>query len=608
MARTKTKMSPKKVVAAITAVSLAAVMLVGGAFAWHDFSQSAINRTRGIVSPDVLLHDDFADEWIDGKREKDVYVENTGDVDTIVRIRFSEFLQIGNDKVVGTNSKDVKTWDIHKFDTATTGLPGHDASEAHKYFSWNMDGDQKVYLTDTSEMGYFEYKKSDYTFTVPHPITSTVMYSTQKGPNGQPYGETLPTAPVVSMAYYSVPANKTAIDAGTGCWIVDTDGWCYWSKQLKPGEATNMLLSSIQMIKNPNDNYAYNIYVDLQACNATEIGDMIGKGMTTEALENLVKELSGNPTTVNLTSPAGTVIKANATIKYDMPSLTNPRVELGNGFVLEPGIDGKLGTEDDFVKFGTYLQDGPTTANSPNSAYTASALKWKLLDIQGGKALLITEDIIDNIQRDTATPAKAWNDSNLRKWLNSEVGGIDRGTVGNSNQTVNGFLNTAFSAADRAKIANTTTITTDDGTAIVYMGPTFGEHGPDNSWAAAFQPSPVSVVAGDKVFALSNSEIWKYFGVSSQATSGNVGDHPVADYTGGVAKPTAYAQAKGCTFNPGTGVNVIWGGNGTWWTRSAGRTGDFASYVATMGDVSVRNSVTVSHAGARPAIWVTVTP
>jgi len=293
MARKKQRMSPKKMVAAITAVTLTAVMLTGGAFAWHDFSQSAINRNRGIVSPDVLLHDDFADEWVNGKREKDVYVENTGDVDTIVRIRFSEFLQIGNDKVVGTNSKDVKTWEVHKFDTATTGLPGHDASKAHEYFSWNMDGDQKVYLTDTSEMGYFEYNKADYTFTVPHPITSTVMYSTQKGPNGQPYSETLPEADVVSMAYYSNPANKATIDAGTGCWIVDTDGWCYWSKQLKPGEATNMLLSSIEMIENPNDNYAYNIYVDLQACNATEINDMIGKGMTQNAEDNLINDLVG---------------------------------------------------------------------------------------------------------------------------------------------------------------------------------------------------------------------------------------------------------------------------------------------------------------------------
>ena len=289
MARTKQKGSLKKKVAAITAVTLAAILAIGSAFAWHDFSQSAINRTRGIVSPDVLLHDDFADEWIDGERQKDVYVENTGDIDTIVRIRFSEFLQIGNDKVVGTNSKDPKTWEVHTFNP---GLPGHVASKAHEYFSWNMDGSDKVYLTDTSEMGYFEYDEADYTFAqAPAPKATGVMYSDELGPNGQPYSKTLPEATVISMADYM--ADKPAIDGGDGCWIVDTDGWCYWSKQLKPGEATNMLLSSIEMIKNPNDNYAYNIYVDLQACNATEIGDMIGKGMTKEAEDELINNMLG---------------------------------------------------------------------------------------------------------------------------------------------------------------------------------------------------------------------------------------------------------------------------------------------------------------------------
>jgi len=291
MARTKTKMSPKKMVAAITATTLAAVMLIGGAWAWTDFSQSAINRSRGIASPDVLLHDDFADEWIGNERQKDVYVENTGDIDTIVRIRFSEFLQIGNDKVVGTNSKDPKTWGIHTFNP---GLPGHDASKAHEYFSWKMDGEDKVYLTDTSERGYFEYDETDYTFTpASAPKAPGVVYSDEKGPNGQPYSKTLPAADVVSMAYYAANKGTVETNAPNGCWIVDTDGWCYWSKTLKPGEATNMLLSSIEMIKNPNDNYAYNIYVDLQACNATEIGDMIGKGMTQKAEDNLINGLAG---------------------------------------------------------------------------------------------------------------------------------------------------------------------------------------------------------------------------------------------------------------------------------------------------------------------------
>jgi len=325
------KMSAKKKASAVMAGVLALALLIGGAFAWHDFSQSAINRSRGIVSPDVLLHDDFADEWVDGVREKDVYVENTGDIDTIVRIRFSEFLQIGNENIVGTNSKDVTTWSKHTFGKTldvTTGLPttgntgGHKGNSAHEYFTWNMDGSQKVYLTDTSEMGHFEYDKADYTWTENHPITSTVDYTVEKGGNGQPYGETLAAQPPVTMdAWKTLTAGKSAaeINALAARWIVDTDGWCYWSKQLKPGEATNMLLDSVKMIKNPNDNYAYFIDVDLQACNETEINDMIAKGMTANAQDNLINSLIGS-------------------VKVDASTFSDPilRDAILNGFDREP--------------------------------------------------------------------------------------------------------------------------------------------------------------------------------------------------------------------------------------------------------------------------------
>ena len=61
-------------------------------------------------------------------------------------------------------------------------------------------------------------------------------------------------------------------------WVLDTDGWCYWSQILKPGDATNLLLA--QVLVNPgsviNDNYEYFIDVQMQVCNATEVEDMIG--------------------------------------------------------------------------------------------------------------------------------------------------------------------------------------------------------------------------------------------------------------------------------------------------------------------------------------------
>jgi len=84
-------MSPKKKVALVTAIVVLAALLLGGAFAWIDFSQNFVNRFRGGVTPDILLHDDF-EPWVN----KDVYVENPGEQDMYVRVQFKEFLQIGN--------------------------------------------------------------------------------------------------------------------------------------------------------------------------------------------------------------------------------------------------------------------------------------------------------------------------------------------------------------------------------------------------------------------------------------------------------------------------------------------------------------------------------
>jgi len=61
-------------------------------------------------------------------------------------------------------------------------------------------------------------------------------------------------------------------------WVLDTDGWCYWSQILQPGDATNCLLA--QVLVNPgsmiDDNYEYFIDVQMQICNATEVEEMIG--------------------------------------------------------------------------------------------------------------------------------------------------------------------------------------------------------------------------------------------------------------------------------------------------------------------------------------------
>ena len=81
----------KKTLAAAGAVALAAIIALGGTFAWQAISQTALNEAAATLNPGGRLHDDF-----DG-RNKDVYVENFTDDGTAIfaRVRLDEYMEIG---------------------------------------------------------------------------------------------------------------------------------------------------------------------------------------------------------------------------------------------------------------------------------------------------------------------------------------------------------------------------------------------------------------------------------------------------------------------------------------------------------------------------------
>ena len=240
------KTDGRKKSAAIVAIALSLALIMGGVFAFTDFSQSFTNRFRGGADPDILLHDDF-----EPGVNKDVYVENTGKVPMIVRVQFAEYLQIGNTPVTGLNPDDKTTWVIREFYTA----PAADGSlPSQNRHIWYMTGNKKVFKPGTGEMGSYQFTAG------------------QTFPDGSVAKETLGKTPVMLMADYL--ANKAAVDAAypDGVWVLDTDGWCYWTKALKPGEATSLLLDNVipDPDDKPDDNYYYAIDVRLQASNLTE--------------------------------------------------------------------------------------------------------------------------------------------------------------------------------------------------------------------------------------------------------------------------------------------------------------------------------------------------
>ena len=114
----------KKIAASIGAVGMAAVIALGGTFAWQSINQQALNEAMDTVNPGGRLHDDF------NGRNKDVYVENFTEDGTAIfaRVRLDEYMEIGQG--AGSEGDDnqadpvVADTDLTDKTTWVTRLPG----------------------------------------------------------------------------------------------------------------------------------------------------------------------------------------------------------------------------------------------------------------------------------------------------------------------------------------------------------------------------------------------------------------------------------------------------------------------------------------------------
>lgn len=122
----------KKSVQLTAAVALSAGIILAGTFAWFNFSQNALNVFDGFTNPDVNLHDDYEE----GKVNKDVYVENSGQRPLYVRVAFDEFMDLdGNSLIPGGVKANMDTWSTHAY----LGTAVDNCGEApHEYYDWIM--------------------------------------------------------------------------------------------------------------------------------------------------------------------------------------------------------------------------------------------------------------------------------------------------------------------------------------------------------------------------------------------------------------------------------------------------------------------------------------
>ena len=314
----------KKTLTAVGAVALAAVIALGGTFAWQSISQTALNEAAATLNPGGRLHDDF-----DG-RNKDVYVENfTGTTDgtpIFARVRLDEYMELGAEAgknqdapdrsvdpvVAGTSISDKDTW--------ITRTPDDADSPFARYWDWSMGG-QTTYMptfnknkdslkadingtyegdgTGTPYNDYVDYSESQYASPG---ITADATYDND---NNDIEDENVRTEEETHTAQQTIngtvitmtewltrwEAYQTAVEEGTPAveaaettqvmgdfWVWDDDGWAYWANAIEPSTATGLLLDGIELIDPPSDSYYYGINVVGQFVTADDIGYLNGTG------------------------------------------------------------------------------------------------------------------------------------------------------------------------------------------------------------------------------------------------------------------------------------------------------------------------------------------
>ncbi len=191
----------------------------------------------------------------------------------------------------------------------------------------------------------------------------------------------------------------------------------------------------------------------------------------------------------------------------------------------------------DYISFGQYEQDGKTNNG-------AEAIEWKVLDIQNGKALVISRYAILAAQFNPHSSRESWYNCKLRETLNGK------------------FYNQAFNSSEKNAIQATEV---DDSS---------------EQWDPKAMPNSTRVVKNttDYIFILSYGEMVRYMPTAAER----------------LCRPTKYAVAQGS--NSGNG-GYCW-----YWMRNPA----YNNNVGAVGWEGELDTCYMNHTYgvARPACWV----
>ena len=205
----------------------------------------------------------------------------------------------------------------------------------------------------------------------------------------------------------------------------------------------------------------------------------------------------------------------------------------------------------DCLYFGNYWQNDTDEDYIADEFDDKEPIKWRVLSVNGDDAFLVADQSLDCQQYNKTDEVVTWETSTLREWLNDS------------------FLDNAFSASEQFAIKYTRVPNGDN--------PLYGTEGGNDTI--------------DQVYLLSIDEVMNTDYGFSASYNENAENRRTLN--------TAYTDDQGAY----TSSDAEYEGNGFWWLRSPGRSGDNAAAVNYSGRVDqIGDSVIDSFDAVRPAL------
>lgn len=190
----------------------------------------------------------------------------------------------------------------------------------------------------------------------------------------------------------------------------------------------------------------------------------------------------------------------------------------------------------DCIYFGNYWQNDTNGDGTADRNDEKQPIKWRVLSVNGDDAFILADQNLDAKAYNETNTKVTWENCTIRSWLNGYSASANKDA---KDFTGDNFLNNAFSVAERGAIKTTSVVNEDN--------PYYGTDGGNDT--------------EDKVYLLAISE-------ASNALYGFNSNYKTESKTR-EAMNTEYA--KKC------GVWTSYYGNGCWWLRTPGGSGNFTS-------------------------------